>query len=282
MPVRLDHVTVDNGVSGVCAGKRCDGKIIEERQDERNGDAEGRHGKEGKENNVDRCDKDDAEHCHNISLEAEDAEDQCVFEDLSERHIKGDEHEIEIESHEEIKDYECQNGKIAEIDPKAARHSHEIGKVKDEQEDGDNVDQSQQKALLEVSADGVKIIGKEKDGLTAHHASENIGGAHVLPSPRDCQKDDADADEDVGANVVIHGNAFLCTEQIEQGGSCGGGIDKVRAVKLCKDGVICDWCLICADSNVKNEQERQDHGEHHEVERHELPKTSAKELEIAF
>ena len=46
--------------------------------------------------------------------------------------------------------------------------------------------------------------------------------------------------------------------------------------------MICNGRLIGADGGVKDDQDRQDHGEHHDVERNELPEASAKQLKIAL
>ena len=44
----------------------------------------------------------DSERRHEIALDAECREDQRVFEYLSELHVKCDEHEVDIEAHEDI------------------------------------------------------------------------------------------------------------------------------------------------------------------------------------
>ena len=122
--------------------------------------------------------------CSLAILYAKNAEDQRVFEDLFQRHIKGNEQQIDVKPHKEIENAERHDGKIADIRPERAGHSHKIGKIKHQQKDCNNVDQPKQKALLEVSANGVGIIRREKDGLAAHHAAQNVGRAHVLPAPR--------------------------------------------------------------------------------------------------
>ena len=184
MLVGLDHIAVDDGVCGVCAGEGCDCKVIKEGENEGNRNAERRHGEQRKQDDVDRRDEHDPENAHKVSLYAKNAEDQRVFEDLFQRHIKGNEQQIDVKPHKEIENAERHDGKIADIRPERAGHSHKIGKIKHQQKDCNDVDQPKQKALLEVSANGVGIIRREKDGLAAHHAAQNVGRAHVLPAPR--------------------------------------------------------------------------------------------------
>ena len=46
--------------------------------------------------------------------------------------------------------------------------------------------------------------------------------------------------------------------------------------------MVGNWCFIGADTDIKDEQNGQDHGEHHDVERNKFPKTSAKELKVSL
>ena len=60
------------------------------------------------------------------------------------------------------------------------------------------INKSQEKALLEIALDCVKIIRPNEYGLTAHHISHDVGGADILPTKGDREKERANTDADIG------------------------------------------------------------------------------------
>ena len=141
--VRSNHVFVNDGICGISTGKGRDRQIIEQGEDQRYGDPQRSHGKQGKEDNIDRRDQRNAQNSHQIPLDSKNAENERIFENLSKWHIKSNQHEIEIKSHEEIQNHECQNRKVAKICPKRAWHSHKVSEIEHQQENSDYVDQAE-------------------------------------------------------------------------------------------------------------------------------------------
>ena len=80
---RRDHKTLDGGVCRISTGKCGNAEIVQKCQNQGNGDSERGHSEYREEHKLEQRNQDQSENCHNTALDAQNREDQCVFEDLS-------------------------------------------------------------------------------------------------------------------------------------------------------------------------------------------------------
>ena len=157
--VRVDHNALNLGPCGI--------SIDEEA---------GADGKNEGENDTERhkCDEDEevkenhskaTEGGKDISACAENREDERVFENLGNRKLEGDKHQIEVLSH---KDVDHKQDKREEEEYVEDKKSHVLiieDSTVDQKEDDADVDHTEENALAEIDFDGVPEISPHKERL---------------------------------------------------------------------------------------------------------------------
>ena len=257
-----DHIAVDDGVGGIGGDKADRGKQVDERQDD--GDDALRH-KGDDEQDVDGDEQNNAERRQQIPLESQRREDERVLEHLTDLHIKGDEHQIDIGAHDDVQDGDRGQDPEHHVKPEGTDRLRVISDVDGQNDDQDAVDQTEQEALLEVALDAVEIIAEYKYRLAAHKTAQNVERADRLQSQRQQQEDDTRSDDPIGCGGVdgdIQGKRLKPQEKIGR----SARFDQRRTIQRCKGSRALRRCHWRGQKRKDRKNDGNDLQQHQHVE----------------
>ena len=196
----IDHIFFDNGIRRIGVDERAYAKIINEGKHDGNTQADG-------EEKNDQCyrkcgNQRESDQCKNVSLDTKYGKDQRVLEKLAQLHIKGNQKQICVESEDHINDYERKGHRVHQIGKTAGRRVIEIYEIVCKYTDAQAIDQAENKPLLPILSDGVKVIGENEYAVAANQASGDVNRTDLLPTVGNYQEYHQSADYPINVGVI--------------------------------------------------------------------------------
>lgn len=277
--IRLDQITVNDRICGVDRHKCSEGEEIEAGKEDGNRYIKGKQ-KQNKEK-IKSDQKDDSKGCEEISLDPQNRENKRVLENLGPLHLERDHKLIDIKSHQEI-DHSYRKNNTEHNVVKACRSTAvKRNVIYSEECNYYEIKRSESERLLPILSNTVKVIGKDKDRVTAEEAAQNVCGADVLKSPGK-EQENTQADQNVGACYGQYGKPDLEINGIQNGSDRRRIRDHGRAVygSVERGGYRGSVRGQDIEKNARNDWD--DHEEHHEIECYKSSSLAPKKLEEEF
>ena len=166
--VGRDHITVDNGIDCIRRNKANSGKDIHDWNDNRDNDL-GQEQEHKKRMQAEQ--QQNTKRAHQIALDTQRREDQRILEHFAYLHIEGDQHHVNIRTHDEIEKRQRREDPEQHVHPEGTNGTRIINDVKDQNNGKQGVKKTKQKALLEIALDTVEKVTEYEDGVTADKSS---------------------------------------------------------------------------------------------------------------
>ena len=108
---------------------------------------------------------------HQITLDAQHREDQRVFEHLAHLHVKGNQHHINVRTHNDVKNSQSCQDPEQHVQPKSTDCTRIVDDIKDQNNRQKRIKKAKQKALLEIALDAVEEVAKYENGVPTDKAA---------------------------------------------------------------------------------------------------------------
>lgn len=272
----IDHILLDHGIRREGVHESAEAQQAKEGKDKEGGDQPTQENDQYGEHTGQKC---HTQQSHDVALEAHDRKDQSVFQDFGGLHVEGDHHEVGVETHDTVNEDQGEDHEVHDVVTAGGGGVPEVEQVKAQGEQSGAIDDTHDKALLQVAADSVEVVRDHENAVTAHQIAQNVGGTGSLPAVGDDLNDRQSGHDPVGPGIEHGGLVHESRRAVEQGHAHRSGSGGLGTQERRVERTVQGRDLGPREIQERDEEQRDDLHHHHQIEGDQLPELPSPELE---